>query len=236
MGEKTLPWFDQLTDSVRALGEAANEYRLAHLAAKVSYAGVDLMRRTLQEGKVGVSRVGGGTVYPDTRGPHNIAVITLSSMYSHQMHRIENCYEDAALLYASGAAWAIQAVQAGQTPERVEFEVGPDGKLIPRSMAITGLEPCTVAKPLAAASERLSRCLDAAVYGEGIDAQGYVADHEAAAMHDALDVARGIPDAAMAYGLLAEQGLSYVLLEPKRQHERQLAAERRAAAATDGAT
>ncbi|MFG3154259.1 hypothetical protein ACGF7W_19695 [Streptomyces sp. NPDC048219] len=222
------PWFEDLTDSVRALGEAAREYQLAYTTASTLRAGVDVDRRVLHDGKVAAQpRPGSASIVPVSRAPHEQALFALSSHYSAQSAKLLALYENAALCFASGCVWAISHVQAGHNPNGVLFNLGGDrGTLTPwRSLRIDGMDRYAYAKQLAAAYERLAVCLDAAGYAESLDAQDYVSDAEAGWMHEALDVAAGIPDAAYAYGLLAERALQFALLEPRRQYLRREVAE-----------
>lgn len=218
------PWFEDLTDSVRALGEAAREYQLAHTAAFNLYAGVEPDRRRLHEGKVAAQPGPSTTGWPRTpftREPHADAVFTLTDTYRTLTFELHRLYENAALCYAAGCAWAIRTVQAGHNPNGVILPVSEDRRtLLPGSFHIEGLEQYARGRQLAAAYERLSTCLEAAGYAADLDSRGDLLDHEAGWMHDAVDVASGTADAAYAYGVLAESGLQFTLLEPRRQFMR----------------
>jgi hypothetical protein len=221
------PWFEDLTDSVRALGEAAREYQLAHAAARNLRAGVDPDRRRLLEGKVAgqpEATAKGWHRAPVTREPHADAVFTLTDTYGGLVSKLGELYENAALCYAAGCAWAICTVQAGHNPNGVILHLGDDRRtLLPGSFQVEGLERYAQGKQVAAAYERLAVCLDAAGYAADLDRQHHLLDHEAAWMHDALDVAAGTADAAYTYGVLAERAVQFTLIEPRRQFLRRQA-------------
>ncbi|MEU3256147.1 hypothetical protein [Streptomyces sp. NPDC006997] len=234
------PWFEHLTDSVRALGEAAREWQLAAQAATVDHARADHHGLTDHEGRVtGLPPADavGWQARPHHPRPHSVARRQLEKHYRDAMYAARHGYEDAARLYASGAAWAVRQVQDGHQPHQVEFATAQANgstllALVPGSERID-LKALTAARYAEAASvtaafERLDRCLYAAQYAEDIDDQDYIADHEATQMHDALTVAAGIPDAAYDYGLALEGVLQFVLLGPKETHRRQRAEQRAA--------
>ncbi|MEW2631818.1 hypothetical protein AB0903_09195 [Streptomyces sp. NPDC048389] len=227
---RTLPWFDSLTESVYALGEAAREYRHAYRAAVLVKETVDLDRRRLHDGQIDTVR----TLYPgephthhSVQSPHDHAVYRLGDLHLQRELDLHRLYEHAALLYASGAVWAIREVQTGAQPPRVAFERDKDDVVLPRArLNITGLERYSDAGKVAAAYRALAMRLDAGEHAESLAQESYLADHEASEMHDALDASQGIADAAFLYGLQAERAVHYVLLEPKREHARQEALQR----------
>lgn len=226
----TMPWFDQLTESVYALGEAAREYQHAHRAAVLARQNVDVDRRQLHDGEIGLrgrtNALGG--VYTQT--PHEKAVYALGKLYMDAEHTTHNLYEHAALLYASGAAWAIASVQRGDKPERVEFTTDSDGSGVRHRLDITGLDRYVDAAKISAHYDALIVRLNAGEYAEDLAGRDYVADHEAGQMFECAEIAMGVADAAYAYGLLAERAVHFALLEPKREHSRQQAASRTASA------
>lgn len=243
------PWFEHLTDSVRALGYAAREWRLAAQAASVDYARADHPGLDYYEGRVtgvpAADTVGWQAKLHSVR-PHSAAQRGLAKHYRDAMYATRHAYEDAARLYASGAAWAVREVQEGlRQPERVEFAMAPGTDtllvLCPGSEQV-GTDALTAARyseadKVEAAYKRLDACLYAAQLAEGIGSQDYVADHEASAMHDAWAVAEGTADAAYDYGLVLERALQFVLLGPKETRRKQLAEQRAAeekAATQDG--
>jgi hypothetical protein len=237
LAPKNAPWFEHLTDSLRGLGEAAREWQIADRAAVLAEAHMQMERRTLHEGKT-THQPG-----PDTQGwarqsrtrtPHADAFFTLHRIYMEQRFRTRREYHQAAMLFASGAAWAIKQVQAGERPHQVVFDL--DGyerpEPMPHAYRIEGLDRYSNARKLKAAYERLLSMEMAAEHAEEIAGRDdhEVTERDAADMWDAADAARGMEDAAYAYGLLAERALQFVLLGPKDEHRKQLAAARAAAA------
>ncbi|MEU6491125.1 hypothetical protein ABZ890_12110 [Streptomyces sp. NPDC046984] len=233
LAPKNAPWFEHLTDSVRGLGEAAREWQLADRAAALAEAHVELERSTLHEGKV---RHQPGPDTPPfyrstrTRTPHADAFFTLHRIYMEHRFRTRREYGHAALLFASGGAWAIRQVQAGEQPDRVAFEL--DGYEQPAPMPhrykVEGVDNYVHARKIAEAYDRLLSMEMAAEHAEEIAGRDDrdVTERDASDMFDAADAARGLEDAAYAYGLLAEQALMYVLLGPKDAHRKQLAEQR----------
>ncbi|MFF0510986.1 hypothetical protein [Streptomyces sp. NPDC004250] len=220
-----LPWYEDLTDSVRALGEAAYEYQLAVTTARTLQAGVETGRRVLHEGKVAAqprSDASGWNKVPVTRAPHEHAVFHLGDLYREQLLKLQDLYENASLCFATGCAWAIAHVQRGNNPNGVALDMGEDGRTLTPwtgpALEIKGLERYAHAQQVAAAYKQLAVCLNAAGYAEDLGSRDYLADHEASWMHDALDVAVGIGDAAYDYGLQAERALQFALLEPRRKY------------------
>ncbi|MFG2589084.1 hypothetical protein [Streptomyces sp. NPDC048438] len=232
MPERTQHWTDSLFDSVYALYETAREYQTAHRAAQVALQTVDVDRRQLHEGRVRLWDPSRSPERSFRRAPHERAVFDLYELYSRTEQEVHRRYEEAALLYASGCGWAITLVQAGNHPAFVEFNRDVDEVPVPHAMNISGLDRYAGARELAASYARVSACLAAAEYGEDLAGRDYVSDHEAGQMHDAVGVALGLADAAFAYGLLAQRAVNYVLLEPRRAREREIAAARAAAQQT----
>lgn len=236
------PWFEHLTDSVRALGEAAREWQLAATAATLAHAHADVQRHPWHQGKVTGQpspEVRGWAGKPAERSPHMNAVFDLQRLYLNVKHDTARGYEHAALLFASGAAWAVRRVRAGHHPERVVFATDDTDRrsLVPGTFnadldALKEARLSTAGK-LQKAHTRLQECLWARDVGEDIGSQDYVSDHEASDMHECWTLAEGIADAAYAYTLLVEQALGFVLLGPKEAHRKQLAAEKQAAAADE---
>lgn len=237
LAPENAPWFEHLTDSVDALGNAAREWDLAHQGAELVHDQTDPMRRVLHDGKVtgqpGPEAVG-WNAKPFTRSPHSKAVFALQRLYLEAVHRARAEYEHAALLYASGAAWAIRAVRAGEQPARVVFGVD-DGErdLVPGDLD-AGLDAFKAdryskAEKVEDAYDRLLECLAAGRYAEEIGDQEYVSERDDAEAAECWVVAQGTADAACAYGHLLREGLGFVLLAPREEHRRQLAAARAAA-------
>jgi hypothetical protein len=212
------PWYEDLTDGVTALREAAYEYQAAHRSALVLRDSVTLERRHLEEGRIHVLPLPGARGFesrPRGRAPHADAIFDLTKTYGDLLQDLTEQFEHAALVYASGACWAISQVQQGMTPDRVAFHRDADDakRLAPGAFTpIAGLERYSERAQVTAAYERLNGCLDAAAYGEDLAGHDYLADHEATAMHDAWQHAAGTAPAAYAYGLLAERALRFALL------------------------
>lgn len=237
LAPKTAPWFEHLTDSVRALGHAALEWQLAAQAAVVDHARADHPGLDYHEGRVtGVppaDTVGWQAKFHNPR-PHQVAQRGLEKHYRDAMYATRHAYEEAARLYASGAAWAVRQVQEGLEPRLVEFAMAPGTDtllaLVPGSERV-GTDALTAARysdarKVEAAYKLLDDCLYAGQLAEDIGSQDYVADHEASRMHDAWTVAEGTADAAYAYGVALERALQFVLLGPKETHRKQLAEQR----------
>ncbi|WP_329615040.1 hypothetical protein OG244_19565 [Streptomyces brevispora] len=225
--KKSQHWTESLFDSVYALYETAREYQLAHRAAQAAVETVNIDRRKAHEGRI--TLVDETTVYGKFRShePHADALFGLSRLYGDLESVTGRRYEEAALLYASGAAWAIREVLTGETPTRVGF-VTEDRLPVPRSMQIPGLLTYSEGPALDAAYDAVRRCMDVSEYGEDLAGRDYVTDHEAGEMFRAGDVAGGLADAAYAYGLLAQRAVNFALLEPRRLWHSELAAARAA--------
>ncbi|WP_405994993.1 hypothetical protein [Streptomyces sp. NBC_00986] len=227
------PWFEHLIDSVRALGEAALEWKLVQRDAGTALMKADRLLH-FHEGKV-TGRPGpeaqGWESRPIDRTPHSSAVFGIRKEYLDAFHRADNAYELAAMCFASGAAWAVRQVQDGETPPLVVLGLTDDGRrqLAPGSLDVhlDRMEGryAGIGK-LSTAYKRVCECLYAREVAEDIGAQSYVSDHEASQMTDASEAGEGLADAAYAYGLLAERALSFVLLGPKDAHRKQLAVAR----------
>jgi len=239
------PWFEHLTDSVRALGEAAREWQLADRAAVVAEGHLRLQSRVLHEGKA-THQPGPDTVplYRRTRThvPHTEAFFELRRIYWDHRCLTRTRYRQAAMLYASGAAWAVARVQAGEQPPRVAFDLDhyERPEPVPHPYQVEGLDGYVHAAKVERAHERLVSMDVAFEHAEEIAgrADHDVSERDAGEMFDAADHARGLQDAAYTYGHLVEQALGYVLLGPKDAHRKelaeQLAAQEKAAPAEEG--
>ncbi|MFD3654368.1 hypothetical protein [Streptomyces sp. NPDC058620] len=229
-------WTESLFDSVYALYETAREYQIAHRTAQVAVQTVDVDRRKLHEGRIALRGLHGraDADYYRTRrtSPHDDAVFGLSDLYSRAETELRHRYDEAAHLFASGAAWAIGSVQGGETPALVEFNTDEDGAPTRHQLSITGLARYAGTGELTAAYDRWYARMGAAEHAEDLAGRDYVSDHEAGEMHDAIGVAMGLADSAFAYGLLAQRALNFVLLAPRRARESELAAARAAAQQT----
>ncbi|WP_145498706.1 hypothetical protein [Streptomyces sp. CFMR 7] len=213
-------WTESLFDSVYALYETAREYQLAHQAAQITASTVDFDRRRTHPGRITLTGRSG------TSEPHGRAQRILHRLYHALETDTRRHFEEAALLYASGTAWAVRAVLNGEHPAHVAFQTTTRGDLVPPSLEIPSLDTWAGGPALGAAYTALGRCMQAAEYGEDLGGQEYISDHEATQMHTALDIARGTPTAAFAYGLLAQRALDFALLEPRRAREREIALAR----------
>ncbi|MFJ8883639.1 hypothetical protein ACIRJR_09515 [Streptomyces sp. NPDC102402] len=229
-------WADSLFDSVYALYETAREYQTAHRAALVAVETVDVDRRQLHEGHVALRGLHGridADYYRTSRvSPHMKAVFDLYDLYSRTERELHRRYEEAALLYASGAAWAIAVVQGDETPAQVDFNTAEDGTPVLHRLSITGLDRYAGAGELAAAYDQVRNRMDAAEYAGDLADRGELSDHQAGELDHAIGVAMGLADMAFAYGLLAQRAVSFVLLEPRRARAAELAYARAVAQQT----
>ncbi|MFF6985643.1 hypothetical protein [Streptomyces sp. NPDC010273] len=202
-------WTRSLEDSVFALGAAARECQTAARAAAIATGHYDLDRLRLVDGKVQRRR----PTYTGEQEPHLAALAQIGRIQMHAQHRLTRLYGQTAQAYAHGANWAICAALAGQQPAHVVLTVEADDNAYEFSsyMATLDLQGYAQAAQLEAARRAYERCTTAGCDAEEIDSQDYVSDHEASEMHAALDIAAGLPDAAYAYGVLAEGALRWVL-------------------------
>ncbi|MEU0761620.1 hypothetical protein ABZ351_18335 [Streptomyces microflavus] len=234
MPEKTQHWTDSLFDSVYALYETAREYQTAHRSAQLTSTQVDFDRRRSHEGRIALEghSARAGADRPLLREPHPDALFALIRLYQEAESEMHRRYEEAALLYASGAVWAVRAIQLGHTPPLVAFQTDQYDNPVQHRLSLTGLTGLTNyagAPALGRAYEQLARRLASADHAVHLSEQGNLADHEAGELYDAHDDAMGIADAAFAYGLLAQRSLNWALLEPRRARETELALARAAA-------
>lgn len=223
--KKQQPWTESLFDSVYALYETAREYQTAHRAAQIAVQTVDIDRRRVHEGCIaleGRTNAYGRTL---TRPPHEVALYDLHSIYARTERELRQRYEEAALLYASGAAWAIRSVLQGETPAHVVFQT-ENGSAVPNSLHIPGLDTYANGPALDAAYDAVRRCMSAAEHAEDLAGRDYVTDHEAGEMFRAGGVADDLADTAYAYGLLGQRAVNFVLREPRQARERELALAR----------
>lgn len=205
---RTQPWNASLEDSVFALGAAARECKRAYEAAIIAKEHVDLDRVRLLDGKV-THRAPG---YTTEQEPHLAALSRIGDFQLQAQFRFKRLYEEAARAYAHGTHWAIRQVQAGQQPARVELPTDGSGRYhLADSLPALDLGRYAQADALESARQAYERCLNAGADAEAIAAQRDVSDHEAGQMHQALDVAAGLPDAAYAYGVLAEGALRFAI-------------------------
>jgi hypothetical protein len=208
MTKPAQPWNASLEDSVYALGAAARECQAAYQATVLAKRNVDLDRIRLLDGKV-THRT---PSYTTEQEPHLTALSRIGTALLENEFLLRRLYEEAAQAYAHGATWAAQQVLSGQQPARVEFETDGRGAYVfAQFVPVLKLDRYAKTNALEAARRAYERCLVAGFEAEGIASQDYVADHEATEMQQALDVADGLPDAAYAYGVLAESALHFAI-------------------------
>ncbi|MET9815284.1 hypothetical protein [Streptomyces sp. NPDC006355] len=206
-------WSASLEDSVFALGAAARECQRAYQAAVLAKGHVDLDRVRLLDGNVALRAPG----YIAEHEPHLAALSRIGDVQVKTQFRLKELYEESARAYAHGANWAVRQVQDGQQPARVEVKVDADGRyLIDEWMPALVLDRYAEAAAVESARKAYEWCLTAGATAEVISQQGYIADHEAGQMHQALDIAAGLPDAAYAYGVLAEGALRFAITQSPR--------------------
>jgi hypothetical protein len=158
--------------------------------------------------------------------PHDDALFVIGSVLSEQRRKLNSLYVQAALGYAYGAAWAILRVLDGQHPDTVELGRTPQGEYIipgelcPVPSLMPKLQRWNGYEKFVCAHARWAQCDMAAAYADYLDEQSSLTDHEAGELDDAIDSAAGLPDAAYAYGVLAESGLAFALLDAKAEHAR----------------
>ncbi|MFJ9979657.1 hypothetical protein [Streptomyces cyaneofuscatus] len=227
-------WTESLFDSVYALYETAREYQAAYQSARLTRDGVDFDRRKIHEGRIEVAGpdVWGTPGMTGRREPHANAVAVLDRLYGVLLSEIEERYDQAALIYASGAAWAVRAVQRGEQPAHVTLVADRD-VLVPPSLEIPGLDTWSDGPDLDAAYNAVVRCTDAAEYVEALGDQDYISDQADGELLRAHAVASGMADASFTYGLQAQRALNFVLLEPRRAREREIALARAEARRTE---
>ncbi|MGR3939406.1 hypothetical protein [Streptomyces sp. BRA346] len=214
-------WFESLTDSVYALGAAAREAQHAARTADLACDAYDLDRLRPSDGRVGTDDRGAQAV---SFRPHFRALLTIGDALMEQTRKMRTLYAQTAMGYAYGTAWAILRVLEGQQPDAVQLSRNNDGgyiipgELCPIPSLMPGLERWTGYKQLVQAHAQWALCEEAGMFAEYLDEQPQLSDHEAGELHKALDTATGEPDAAYAYGQLAESALHFALLEPRAQH------------------
>ncbi|WP_086708301.1 hypothetical protein [Streptomyces antimycoticus] len=218
-----MPWFESLTDSVYALGAAAREAQRAARTADLACDAYDLDRLRLLDGEV---RLDGQHQSSVPFRPHDAALFTITKTLTEQTFKLRNLYTQTAMGYAYGTAWAILRVLEGQQPDAVQLGRSREGfyaipgELCPVPSLMPGLKRWSGYKQFVQAHARWAMCEEAGMFAEYLDEQPQLSDHEAGELHEALDAATGVPDAAYAYGYLAEAALHFALLEPRAQHAR----------------
>ncbi|MEU8870276.1 hypothetical protein AB0D24_03775 [Streptomyces javensis] len=222
-----MPWFESLTDSVYALGAAAREAQRAARTAELARDAYDLDRLRPVDGRIRIDGRGSQAV---PFRPHFRALLTIGDILTDQANQLRRLYTQAADGYAYGTAWAILRVLDGQQPDAVHLGRSPEGfyiipgELCPIPSLMPGLERWSGYEEFVQTHAQWAICEEAGLYAEHLDEQPKLSDHEAGELHKALDTATGTPDAAYAYGQLAESALHFALLGPRAQHVRQQSA------------
>ncbi|WP_406302126.1 hypothetical protein OHA61_06200 [Streptomyces sp. NBC_00885] len=203
-------WFESLTDSVYALGAAVREAQRAARAAELARDSYDLDRLRPVDGQVRIDgRDPGGVPFR----PHDDALFAIGDVHREQAGKLRSLYMQSAMGYAYGTAWAILRVLDGQQPDAVQLGRTAEGnyvipgELCPVPPLMPGLQRWNDYPKFVQAHTRWLICEEAALFAEYLDDQRQLSDHEAGELHEALDTATGVPDAAYAYGLLAESAL-----------------------------
>ncbi|MDX3536960.1 hypothetical protein PV721_21805 [Streptomyces sp. MB09-01] len=213
----TVPWFETLTDSVSALGAAARETRTAHRAAEAAGAQYNLDRLRLLDGAITVPGRSSGV--PDR--PHDRALFTIGRSHSEHERRMADLYEDAAAAYAYGAAWAIQRVLDGQEPPLVVLGRTSDGRTVipdevfPYPPAFKGLDGWSDHARFEWARAELERLGYLWAHVHDLD------EPDIPDTFDLLDTTENLeafPDAAFAFGQIAESALTFALLDHRHPH------------------
>ncbi|KOU72541.1 hypothetical protein ADK61_26790 [Streptomyces sp. XY66] len=219
MKSTTRPWFETLTDSVTALGAAAREARTAHRAAQAAGAQYNLDRLRLLDGAITVP--GRSSGMPDR--PHDRALFTIGHSHGEHEHRMADLYEDAAAAYAYGTAWAIQRVLDGQQPPLVVLGRTSDGRTIipgevfPYPSAFKGLDGWSGHAGFERARGELERLGDLWACVHGLDEPDIPDTFD---LLDTTEKLEAFPDAAFAFGRIAESALTFALLDHRHPHRR----------------
>lgn len=211
----TRPWHESLLASVRALGEAAAEYRLAHQAASVAVAAVEPLRRRTHDGSTYVDRPGeAGLPGPsgrELRLPHARALADLDRLHRDQQALLHVRYEQAALLYAHGVMWALAEIRYGRTPEAVVLAADEARDDLPEHLLVTRVDGYHDAGHLAAAEQQLRACYGARCYADNLANLPAPTEAEAQALAVACGTAAGTAEAAYDYGRHVEHALRELL-------------------------
>ncbi|MFE5521405.1 hypothetical protein ACFQ9Q_27320 [Streptomyces virginiae] len=219
MTRTTMPWFETLTDSVSALGAAAREARTAHRAAQAAASHYNLDRLAHVDGAITVP--GRSSTIPAR--PHDRVLFKIGTSCGEHERRMADLYEDAAVAYAYGAAWAIHRVLDGRQPPLVELGRTSDGRtaipdeVFPYPSAFKGLDRWNEHQRFERARGELERLGDLWTYVHGPD------EPDIPDTFDPLDVTdklEAFPDAAFAFGRIAESALTFALLDHRHPRRR----------------
>jgi len=206
MADTKTTWFRTLPEGVYALGAAAREYRLALHTAKLGICNTDPARTHHHLGELSVP----GTPY---HRPHDVALVSVSDLYTDLEKQVRCLYENAALAYAHGAAWAIRAVLNGKEPAHVLLHREQGQYLFMGEVPDLrgGLSRWTGGKQLHSLREDLIYRESARNAAASLSAEQRLEAHESAALAAALDTAEGLAKAAYGYGELAESALHFAI-------------------------
>ncbi|WP_181790945.1 hypothetical protein [Streptomyces phytophilus] len=208
-------WYAPLTASVRALGTAAQEYQLALHNAELAAAQVSPDLRAPHPGSAGHLRVGqpGEVVQPFA--PHETAVGELAAFYQHQVDTLRAHHQAAALLFATGCAWAANAAHGGSRPQHVVFTSTPEGQCVPGPLEINGLTNWPRLGELEHARYELAAVMEHQQLAHRINDQIPYTEAVAEQQHQAQQLVDArLGTAAYRYGQLAEEGLHFILAGP----------------------
>jgi hypothetical protein len=206
MADTKTTWFRTLPESVYALGAAAREYRLALHTAKLGICNTDPTRTHHHLGELSVP----GTPY---HRPHDVALVSVSDLYTDLEEQVRCLYENAALAYAHGAAWAIRSVLDGKEPAHVMLHRERGHYLFMGEMPDLreGLARWTGGKQLHSLREDLIYRESARTAAASLNAEQHLEAHESAALAAALDTAESLAQSAYGYGELAENALHFAI-------------------------
>jgi hypothetical protein len=205
----TTPWFESLADSVYALGAAAREAQRAYRAAEIAQQHYDLDRLRPIDGEVALDDRVPSTI---PFRPHDDALFRIGNTLQEQTNALRRLYAQTADAYAYGTTWAILRVLDGHQPATVSLGRTSEGySIIPGELCpvplMPRLERWNNYPKFVHARAQMLRCEEAGNYADYLDEQPHLSDHQAGEFHDALDTASNLPDAAYAYGVLAESAL-----------------------------
>lgn len=201
-------WRNTLQDSVFALGAACREYRAAQSTAQAALWSIELTRVRPVDGELSIPGA-------YRHRPHDAALWSLEGVYTELNYKIRSGYENKALAYAYGAAWAVRAVLAQQDPSQVEMArkgreyVPPHTDL--RQLG-DELADWTDRHQLAELGAEVIHREEARALGEEPSESDWVPEYEARAIAAAAEYAEGLAEAAYAYGECAERALHFVLI------------------------
>ncbi|GHG60514.1 hypothetical protein [Streptomyces griseocarneus] len=212
MPNRTMKWFDSLTNSVFALGAAARETRLALQAAQVAAWNIEPARLQFVDGSLRATD--GYKVHP-----HGVALGKIRDLRMTHERSTAALYENTARAYAYGAASAALAVIRGERPGHVELECSETGQYVIPGCLLpdlreglsrwVGNERLAVLRSDVIARERAWEPAPFATLD--------LDEHEVAAVAGPLDVTAGLADSSYAYGEQAESALHFLITSARRR-------------------